>query len=170
MTKALEAHQVQRYLVIFNYFIKSKFLVIQPFNVRIVLAINPKVPHLRETLDNDGLPFPGAMINPGEPFYCYLDTSTSEYRVQNLKKLETCYIESVRILGSDDGQQPLNKVAIMMSFERNPIIGDKFSSRHGQKGICSRIYPTEDLPFTESGLTPDIIFSIKILKLIYITS
>ena len=117
------------------------------------------MPKLKEKLDSDGLPFVGSIIEPGDPFYCYLDSSTGEYRVQNFKKLESAYIESVRALGSDDGNEPLNKVAIMMSFKRNPIIGDKFSSRHGQKGICSRIYPTEDLPFTESGLTPDIIFN-----------
>jgi DNA-directed RNA polymerase I subunit RPA2 len=124
-----------------------------------VFALNPSVVKLGDKLDSDGLPFVGSIIAPGDPFYCYLDTSTGEYKVQNFKKLETAYIESVRALGSDDGNEALNKVAIMMSFKRNPIIGDKFSSRHGQKGICSRIYPTEDLPFTESGLTPDIIFN-----------
>ena len=37
--------------------------------------------------------------------------NTGEYKVQNFKKLESAYIESVRALGSDDGKEPLNKVA-----------------------------------------------------------
>jgi DNA-directed RNA polymerase I subunit RPA2 len=110
-----------------------------------------------ESLDVDGLPSIGQTILPGEPLYAISDDVSRRVRSFPHKENESAAIEDIRILG--DNEDCLQKVGVKLRFNRNPVIGDKFSSRHGQKGVMSQLFPAEAMPFTESGLTPDVIIN-----------
>ena len=125
---------------------------------------------IRMHLDDDGLPRVGTMLLEGDVMCVShavsFDLATSTYRnpdgrniLHRYRDAETAFVEEVRLLGSETGDMPCQAVSIKLRIPRAPVIGDKFSSRHGQKGVCSQKWPSVDMPFSETGIVPDIIIN-----------
>ncbi|KAF8806271.1 beta and beta-prime subunits of DNA dependent RNA-polymerase [Phlegmacium glaucopus] len=110
-------------------------------------------------LDTDGLPHVGTRLLSGDYIAGYIDDTTGRTKFVKYKGDEMAYVDQVRLLGSDAGDSELQKLHITLRITRAPVIGDKFSSRHGQKGVCSQKWPAVDMPFSESGMQPDVIIN-----------
>ena len=114
-------------------------------------------------IQETGLPSVGSMIHENDVVigkvtnlkndtngYAYRDSSTTH------KNSEPCRVDGVWQDKNSDGY-PFVKVRVVS--ERIPEIGDKFSSRHAQKGTCGIMLNEEDMPYTRTGLRPDLIMN-----------
>ncbi len=100
----------------------------------------------------------GKIVPLRVPTGMVLPTGAKQYRdvSRTMRNNETGWVDKIFKNRNGEGY---SFVKIRMRQDRVPEIGDKFSSRHGQKGTCGLIVNVEDMPQTASGLIPDIIIN-----------
>ncbi|KCV71812.1 hypothetical protein H696_01230 [Fonticula alba] len=113
-----------------------------------------------DKMDTDGLVPPGIQVGKDDAIIGKVVISTgSELHSDHSKILrenEHGVIDKVIVT------QDLEHIKCIRMRLRNiriPQIGDKFASRHGQKGTVGITYRQEDMPFTEEGIVPDLIIN-----------
>ncbi|MDD5499556.1 MAG: DNA-directed RNA polymerase subunit B [Candidatus Nanoarchaeia archaeon] len=120
-------------------------------------------------LEDDGIIYPEAKIHPNSVLVGKVSPprflmGTEEFRMEMREKNDSSIaceredgkVDSVILTETEDGNKFVN---IRIRQARIPEIGDKFATRHGQKGVIGMLVPEKDMPFTSTGVYPDIIFS-----------
>ncbi|KXN92694.1 DNA-directed RNA polymerase III subunit RPC2, partial [Leucoagaricus sp. SymC.cos] len=123
-----------------------------------------------DIIQSDGLAGVGERVDPGDiyvnkqsPTNASDNSFTGQAASVPYKNTPLTYkspvaghIDKVMITDTEN-EQTLIKVLIRQT--RRPELGDKFSSRHGQKGVCGLIVNQEDMPFNDQGINPDTIMN-----------
>jgi DNA-directed RNA polymerase II subunit RPB2 len=100
----------------------------------------------------------GKVVPLRVPTGMILPTGAKQFRdvSRTMRNNETGWVDKIFKNRNGEGY---SFVKIRMRQDRIPEVGDKFSSRHGQKGTCGLILNPEDMPQTASGIIPDLIIN-----------
>ncbi|KAF5742469.1 DNA-directed RNA polymerase isoform 1 [Tripterygium wilfordii] len=115
-------------------------------------AENKLTDNRMRVLDEDGIAAPGEIIRPND---IYVNKRPS-WQTFKGPEGEPSVVDRVSLF-SDRNNNMCIKFIIRQT--RRPEVGDKFSSRHGQKGVCGTIVQQEDFVFSERGICPDLIMN-----------
>lgn len=110
-------------------------------------------------VDVDGFAPPGTKVEEKDDIICKVNTNEkveSRFSNTSIKYGEKCVIDKVILTSTKDN---MKMVKVVTRSNRIPQMGDKVASRHGQKGTCGITIRQEDMPWTISGMTPDIIIN-----------
>jgi DNA-directed RNA polymerase III subunit RPC2 len=69
---------------------------------------------------------------------------------------EQCIVDRVQLTTNEEQHEAFK---VLVRHTRRPELGDKFSSRHGQKGVVGVVVQQQDFPFSERGVCPDLIMN-----------
>ncbi|XP_061362285.1 DNA-directed RNA polymerases IV and V subunit 2-like isoform X3 [Gastrolobium bilobum] len=108
-----------------------------------------------DSLNDDGLPYVGANLQTGDIIIGRCTTSGTDHSIK-LKHTERGYVQKVVLSSNDEGK---NFAVVSLRQVRSPLLGDKFSSMHGQKGVLGFLESQENFPFTRQGIVPDIVIN-----------
>ena len=110
-----------------------------------------------EYVDNDDILI-GKVVPLRVPTGIVLPAGSKQFRdvSRSMRNNEIGWVD--RIFRNRNGEG-YSFAKVRVRQDRVPEIGDKFSSRHGQKGTCGMILEAKDMPQTASGIIPDIIIN-----------